>query len=313
MLAEFWHRVRPIQRTPLFQQNQASECGAASLGIVLARLGKHLGLNELGKACGVSRDGCSAADIQRAAACYGVEVTGWKRSAEYLKSLESPAILFWEFNHFLVLEGHRNKRFYINDPANGHYTLDEQTFRKRYMGIVLLVRPGPDFQPTEKPPSVATQLTPWVRDQRGRVAVAFALGLLLAVPTLALPELLRYFTDSVLGSDPPSAAVVVGGALAIAGSVFAIVWGQQRLLLAAGTRIAITASERFLSTLLRLPMAYFAQRFSGELASRTRLSDNIANAATTRLILLAIELTMCVIYLVWIILQDLVLAAAASR
>ena len=309
--ADFWQRLRPIPRTPVFQQIQASECGAASLGTILASLGKWVRMNELCRACGVSRDGCSAADIQRAAAGYGVEVTGWQRSAEYLKKLDAPAILFWEFSHFLVLEGFKNKRYYINDPANGHYTLDEATFKDRYMGIVLRLRPGPDFAPSGRPFALRRQLAPWVREHKTAIGLAFVLGVLLAVPTLALPELLRYFTDAATGAQPPAAAVVIGGTLAIAGVLFALLWGQQRILMAASTRIAVTQSERFLATLLRLPMEYFAQRLSGELASRTRLLDGIANTATTRLAQLMIEFAMSLIYLVWIVLQDVLLAATA--
>ncbi|MCY3623093.1 MAG: ATP-binding cassette domain-containing protein [Gammaproteobacteria bacterium] len=311
VLTDLWHRLRPIPRTPLFQQIQASECGAASLGIVLAHLGRWARMNELCKACGVSRDGCSAADIQRAAAGYGVEVTGWQRSAEYLKGLGEPAILFWEFNHFLVLEGFRNNRYYINDPANGHYSLDEPTFRERYMGIVLVVRAGPDFTPSERPLTIRARLLPWLGESRTQIGVAFVLGLLLAIPTLALPELLRYFTDAATGPRPPSATLVIGGAFGVAVALFAILWIQQRVLLAVSVRIALLQSERFLSALLRLPMEYFAQRFSGELASRARLLDRIANTATTRLTRLAIELTMSLIYLVWIALQDWLLAATA--
>ncbi|MCY3839524.1 MAG: cysteine peptidase family C39 domain-containing protein, partial [Gammaproteobacteria bacterium] len=309
--ADLLRRLRPVPRTPLYQQIQASECGAASLGIVLAHLGRWAGMNELCRACGVSRDGCSAADIQRAAAGYGVEVTGWQRSADYLKGLEAPAILFWEFNHFLVLEGFRNNRYYINDPANGHYSLDEATFRERYMGIVLMVRTGPDFTPSERPLTIRARLLPWLGEHRTQIGIAFALGLLLAIPTLALPELLRYFTDAATGPGPPSATVVIGGTLGIAVALFAILWIQQRVLLAVSVRIALSQSERFLSALLRLPMEYFAQRFSGELASRARLLDRIANTATTRLTRLAIELTMSLIYLVWIAAQDLLLAGTA--
>ena len=312
VITKLRRRLRPIPRTPLFQQIQASECGAASLGILLAHLGRWIGMNELCRACGVSRDGCSAADIQRAAAGYGAEVTGWQRSGEYLKKLEAPAILFWEFNHFLVLEGFKNSRYYINDPANGRYSLDEATFAERYMGIVLLVRPGSDFTPSERPANLRSRLLPWLGEHRIQIGVAFVLGLLMAAPMLALPELLRYFTDAAIGSSPPSVTLVVGGTVGIATVMFGLLWLQQRVLLAVSVRIALVQSERFLSALLRLPMEYFAQRFSGELASRARLLDRIANTATTRLARLAIELTMSLIFLVWIALQDSVLAVTAA-
>lgn len=310
-LPDVWRRFRAMPRTPLFQQMQTTECGAACLGIVLAHHGRWVPMNELNKACGVSRDGCTAGDIQRAAAEYNVEVTGWRRRAKYVEHLTSPAILFWEFCHFVVLEGVRNDRYYINDPANGHYTLDAETFKQRYTGILLMLEPRPDFQPAGRAPTMRSQLLPWIRDQKTLIGVAVILGLLLAVPTLAVPELLRYFTDGAASSDGPAIGVVIGGTLAAGIALYGLIWAQQRILLKASVRIAVSQSERFLSTLLRLPMEYFSQRFSAELASRTQLLDNIANTGAVQLTRILIELAMSLIYLAWIALQDLVLAAVA--
>ena len=268
-------------------------------------------MNELSKACGVSRDGCTAGDIQRAAQAYDVEVSGWRRRAEYVEHLTSPAILFWEFCHFVVLEGVRNNRYYINDPANGYYSLDAETFKQRYTGILLLLEPRPGFRPDGRAPTMWSQLLPRIRGQRILIGAAVALGLLLAVPTLAVPELLRYFTDAAASATGPSVGIVVGGTLAAGFALFGLVWIQQRILLRASVRIAVSQSERLLSTLLRLPIEYFAQRFSAELASRTQLLDNIANTGAVQLTRLLIELAMAVVYLVWIAFQDLVLAAVA--
>ena len=118
-----------------------------------------------------------------------MEVSGWRRRAEYVKHLTSPAILFWEFCHFVVLEGVRNNRYYINDPANGYYSLDAETFKQRYTGILLLLEPRPSFRPDGQAPTMWSQLLPRIRGQRILIGAAVALGLLLAVPTLAVPEL----------------------------------------------------------------------------------------------------------------------------
>ena len=82
-------------------------------------------------ACDVGRDGCSAADIVRAARQYGLEATGWKQEPEDLPGLSLPAILFWEFRHFVVLEGVGKGQYFLNDPGRGRYSVDEVGFDRR--------------------------------------------------------------------------------------------------------------------------------------------------------------------------------------
>ena len=79
-------------------------------------------LEELRYACGVSRDGSKASNLLRAARTLpprrqGLEV---QATVEKLRGSSLPAILFWNSNHFVVLEGFDERgAAYINDPALG--------------------------------------------------------------------------------------------------------------------------------------------------------------------------------------------------
>ena len=106
--------------TPVLLQMHATECGAACLGSILGHFGRWVPLTELREKCEVSRDGSSAASIARAARHYGVECKGLSVRAGALKMLELPLILFWQFSHFVVLEGIDERRFHLNDPATGN-------------------------------------------------------------------------------------------------------------------------------------------------------------------------------------------------
>ena len=88
-------------------------------------------LTELREKCEVSRDGSSAASILRASRHYGLECNGLSVRAEQLKMLEFPLVLFWQFSHFLVLEGIDSRYYYLNDPSTGRRRVHRRRVSRR--------------------------------------------------------------------------------------------------------------------------------------------------------------------------------------
>ena len=298
-------------RTPLVMQLEAADCGAACLGSVLAHFGRWVTLEELRDACAVGRDGSTLEDIALAARKYGLNAVGRSVRIEKLAGLPMPMILYWGFNHFLVLEGIGNGRFYLNDPAEGHRAVDRHIFNRDYTGVVLELSPGPEFQPSGTRPSVLRRLWPLLRDY-GSILVRTAIyGLLLALVSLALPVLLATFVDRVLESRQTDlSGALVAAMLAVSVLTCLLTWLQMRTIRELVVRLSVEQSDRYLDSLLRLPMKFFAHRLVGDLTFRMRLIDWIAEIGAGQLVRLAVELVMSVTFLAAMLIYDFRLSLA---
>ena len=297
-------------RTPLVLQIEATECGAACLASVLRYFGCWVSLEEMRDACDVSRDGCSAADIVRAARQYGLEATGWKQEPEDLPGLTLPAILFWEFRHFVVLEGVGKGRYFLNDPGRGRHAVDEDGFDRGFTGVALELKPGESFRPTPAPPGVLRRLWPWVSGFRTSLLFSSLAGLVLAVPAVAAPVLPGLFVDDVLeGGQDDWAGALIGAMAAAAVVVYVLTWLRQRALRRLAITIAVRRADRFVGRLLGRSAQFFARRMSGDLLSRVQSIEHVVAVGVHRLVGATVDVTMSLAFLSVMFVYDAALAA----
>jgi NHLM bacteriocin system ABC transporter peptidase/ATP-binding protein len=260
------------------------ECGAASLAIILGYYGRIVPLEELRSACGVSRNGSKASNMLRAARNYGLESNGFKKELNQLADVPLPAVLFWNFNHFLVLEGHGNGRYYLNDPASGPRVVNEQEFDDSFTGVVLTFRPDSGFRKGGSRPRLISTLRQRLRGSNTAVLFALIAGLCLVVPGLIVPAFARLFVDKVLVAHAEGwLRPLVIGLLLTALLRGGLAWVQRHALLRLETKLAAVGASTFLWHVLQLPIEFFTGRSVGDLTNRVALNSKVATFLSSRL------------------------------
>jgi NHLM bacteriocin system ABC transporter peptidase/ATP-binding protein len=278
---------------------EAVECGAASLAIVLGYYKSYIPLEELRVACGVSRDGSKASNILKAARRYGMEAKGYRKDPEDLRTMDWPLIIHWNFNHFVVLEGMYKDRVYINDPATGPRTVSFEEFDHAFTGVVLVIKRGPNYVPRGRPTRLLPSIKSRIKGSETAFMFAVLAGLFLVIPGLVIPVFSKVFIDQVLLGDMQDWLLpLLFGMTVTAVLRAALTWLQRYYLLRLEMKLALSTASRFMWHVLRLPIEFFTQRYSGDIVARVAINDRVAQLLSGRLAVAFLNAVMIVFYMI---------------
>ena len=287
-------------KVPVVMQMEALECGAASLTMILAYYGKWVPLEQVRADCGVSRDGSNAKNVLKAARSYGLVAKGYRYEPEDLKKNgKFPCIIHWNFNHFLVLNGFKGNKAYLNDPAKGNYAVSMETFDESFTGICLMFEPGEDFQPGGKPKSMLAFAKKRLIGAGAAVAFVILTTVITSLIGIIQPAFSRIFLDRLLTAENPDWLYPFLGALVLMAVVQLIMaWIQAVWSMRINGKMSVMGSASFMWKVLRMPMEFFSQRMAGDIQQREDSNASIAGNLVNTFAPLALNTIMMVFYLV---------------
>ena len=290
------HRLAKV--STVFQM-EATECGAASLGMIMQYYGVYIPLENLRVDTGVSRDGCKASKILQGARKHFFETCGYRMSEEALFETKPPCIIHWNYNHFLVYEGKKGKYVYLNDPAQGPRKVTIEEFAKSFTGIVLTITPTENIVKSKGKKTLLYFIKERLNNQYQNIAYLFLVGFMLVLPGIILPSLSKYFINTVLVSGNGSGIGIILISMALVGLFRSLLtFYRDFIVVKLQLKTSLISSFSFIRHMMKLPMIFFSQRFTGDLIGRVENNDSVNEFLTGDLATNALNIFVAFFYLV---------------
>ncbi len=304
--------LKRLRRVPVALQLNVSECGATCLAMILSYYGRRISVAECRERCGIGRDGSSAQTIARAARSFGLRVRAYSLEPADFRYVQLPAIVHWNFNHFVVIERWSPNKIQIVDPAVGRCRLTAAEFDAGFTGITLTFEPGLEFErrrSTNHRPSAWRSYLSYLFHTPGvPAALTQILGasLLVQIFGLALPIFTKVLVDQVLPFHITDVMVVLGlGLFLIVLTQLVTQYLRAALLIYLQARLDTQLMFGFFEHLLSLPFRFFQSRTSGDLLMRLGSNTMIREMLTTQTMSAVLDGGFVVIYLLVLLSQDL--------
>jgi ATP-binding cassette subfamily B protein RaxB len=306
------------KRLPMIRQSEAAECGLACLAMIAGYYGHHIELTTLRRRFTLSLKGIRLGQIIEMAQTLGLACRPLRLDLDELSRLQTPCILHWDLDHFVVLREVRKHRAFIHDPAVGERRLRLDEIGPHWTGIAKELSPGPTFKRKSAPPPVSLRkLAGSIRGLGKGLAVIFSLALLLELIGLLWPQFLQMTIDQVLADGDHNLLTFLGlSFLLLLGMQTAVSALRTWTVMWLGTHFNLSWTGNVFQHLLRLPQDYFMKRHLGDIVSRFGAVGVIQQTLTTKFVGVIIDglmatLTLAVMLIYSPLLTGIVVAALA--
>lgn len=292
-----------MKRVPVILQMTQNECGSACLAMVLTYHGRETTISDCRRFLKSGRDGLTARSIAQAGRELGLRVRAFSLPPEQLDQIVLPAIIHWNFNHFMVLEQWTEKEVRVVDPALGRRRLTHEEFNQGFTGVVLTMEPGADFQRQKSESGITWRSylstlmqSPGAKGLLGQILAASAI---LQILGLVFPLFTMVLIDQILPNQQESLLNILAIgmiSLLLASVVLGLLRNTLSLYLEA--RLDSEVMMGFFEHILHLPYSFFQERNSGDILARLGSIGVIREVLTGQFVSVLLDGTMAIFYAV---------------
>jgi ATP-binding cassette subfamily B protein RaxB len=278
----FWRS----QRLPVLLQTEAAECGLACLCMVASYWGHKIDIASMRRHFSVSLKGVTLKGLMAMAQGLALQTRPLKLDMQHLPDLKLPCVLHWDLNHFVVLKSVSGSHAVIHDPAVGERRLALAEFAKHFTGVALELTPAAHFVKKQETQAFSLlSLMGRVVGLRRGLAQLLLLGLSLQVCALVMPFYMQWLVDeALLAADRDLITVLGCGFLLLVVVQTSIGTVRSWVTTVLATNLNFQWLGNAFAHLMKLPLAYFEKRHTGDIVSRFGSIQTIQHSLTTQFV-----------------------------
>jgi HlyB family type I secretion system ABC transporter len=297
-LRQFWQRA--TLRYSFFEQQSASDCGAACLVMVGRFWGKRFSVNRLRDLANVDRNGASLRSLAIAAESIGFTTRPVKATLPKLAEQTLPAIAHWDGKHYIVVYQVTSRHVIVGDPAIGQRKLSHAAFNQGWTGYTLLLQPTAWIKESLAGEERQNfwQFFELLKPHRFVLFEIFATSVLIQLLGLVSPIFTQLLLDRVLVQRSLTTLNAVAIGMLVFG-LFRVIMDalRQYLLDHTAQKIDISLILGFINHTFRLPLSFFESRFVGDIVSRIQENRKIQRFLTGESLTIILDLMTVFVYL----------------
>lgn len=277
------------------RQFDQMDCGPACVRMIASYHGKNYPLSYLRSLAHLTREGVSVAGIRSSLSEIGMNSATFEMSlSQLLNDCPTPAILYWDQNHFVVLEKIRGNapqkaKFKIANPAFGKQWMNAFEMEKHWLnggkGIAIAIEPTQCFYDakdiTEKH-SFSLFVRKYVLPYKMQLLQSLLALVVCSLLGIISPFLTQSVVDDGIGSHNISliTTILVAQLFLFFGTFLMNTVGAW-VGLYMSTHISIRILGDYLHKLLKLPMTFFDTKSIGDYQQRIGDHSRLQSFLTT--------------------------------
>ncbi|TCV92122.1 colicin V processing peptidase [Luteibacter rhizovicinus] len=279
-------RMSRRKKLPIIRQIEAAECGLACIAMVLGYYGHHVSLAELRRRFSISVKGSTLSELIRYSDALGLTARPVRLEIDEIEEVQTPCILHWNMDHFVVLKEVSREYLHIHDPGHGARRIALKDAISLFTGVALELGQGPSFQ--RKAPAPALSLRALAGSVRGigsSLRNIFGFAVVLEIVSLLMPQFMQIVVDQVLADSDHDLLMLLGTSFVLlvivqtaisAFRTWSVVW--------LSTHFTMNWTGNVFQHLMRLPQIYFLKRHLGDIVSRLGAITAIQQSLTSQLV-----------------------------
>jgi len=269
--------------------------------MILSYYGRKTSVSEVRDRIGLGRDGLTALDIVKAGRGYGMRVRAVSLQENDFRFVTLPAIVHWEFNHYLIVERWTPNYVDLVDPSSGRRRVKAEEFDKSFTGVVLMLEPGVQFDRTTVAHRInlRTYALNYAKLAPTSFAQIIGASLLLQLFGLAIPISTAVVVNWIIPFELRGALTLLAlGLIILLLAQLVTTLLRAIVLLYLQTRIDTQTMIGFIEQLLSLPQRFFQQRSSGDILARLSSNVIIRDTISNQLVTTILDGSFVIVYLI---------------